>query len=341
MEALHSAGAARASFVPVWGGPNASTGGILTKTGGVTTGESMTGAGFVSTTVPTAPDAAVRPALIPASFRNGTGVAVTPTVIGRAQVAAREFAGTVGVYHEGGGFFARVSNLWRGFLSVFISKKEQENPEAVYEAAIDERVKKHGELRKAAGGIVFLRTKLTDELAAKQKELADIGKQLEIAVEGGDDDVALVLLERKGQLEKEIPEWQGNLEKIAAQAEEAKAGLVAFAADIDKLKRERTEMMAKKELAEARIKINDTLDGLSTDADIRALNGVRENIGKLQAQADMGAELKSDSLSAKLAKIKEKAGNAEARGQLEALKRQMAATRAGAAQTAESGGKPI
>ena len=36
------------------------------------------------------------------------------------------------------GFFQRISNLWRGFLSLWISNIEQENPEAVYEAAINE-----------------------------------------------------------------------------------------------------------------------------------------------------------------------------------------------------------
>ena len=39
------------------------------------------------------------------------------------------------------GFFDRLANVWRGFLSLWISDIEARNPEAVYEAAIDERVR--------------------------------------------------------------------------------------------------------------------------------------------------------------------------------------------------------
>ena len=36
------------------------------------------------------------------------------------------------------GFFDRLANVWRGFLSLWVSDIESRNPEAVYEAAIDE-----------------------------------------------------------------------------------------------------------------------------------------------------------------------------------------------------------
>ena len=54
------------------------------------------------------------------------------------------------------GFFQRLANLWNGFLSLWVSEAEARNPEAVYEAAINERVKKHKELKKAVSGIVYL-----------------------------------------------------------------------------------------------------------------------------------------------------------------------------------------
>ena len=42
---------------------------------------------------------------------------------------------------------------------------------------------------------------------------------------------------------------------MSAQADDAKAGLVAFQGEIEKLKREKHEMLAKKANAEARIQI--------------------------------------------------------------------------------------
>ena len=226
------------------------------------------------------------------------------------------------------GFFSRVGNLWKGFWGLFISDMEANNAEAVYESAIEERIQKHRELKKAVSGIVYLRNKLATELEQKQAALAEIQPQIPVAIEEGEDEAALVLIQKKDELNTAIAEIQTELEKVSAQADDAKAGLVAFQGEIEKLKREKHEMLAKKANAEARIQIQETLDGLSTDADIRALENVREGIDKLQAEADVGAEIDDSNLDAKLDEIKAKTATASARSQLEEMKKQMAAQKA-------------
>jgi phage shock protein A len=228
------------------------------------------------------------------------------------------------------GFFDRIANLWNGFWSLFLSNAENKNPELVYESAIDQRIKRHRELKQAVSGIVYLRNKLTTELETKERDLTDVSRQLPVAIESGDDDVALVLLQKKNELEREIETLKVEIEKVSKQAEESKEALVQFQAEIEKLRRERDSMLAKKATAEARIKIQETLDGLSTDADIKQLENVRTSIDKLQAQADTGSEIKGDSLDARLKKIREKTADATAKSQLDELKRQMAARQASA-----------
>ena len=228
------------------------------------------------------------------------------------------------------GFFSRIGQLWSGFTSLFVGNLEKRNPEAVFEAAIEERIKKHRDLKKAVSSIVFLRNKTQTELEDKEREMADIEAQIPIAVEEGEDEVAMVLLEKQEMLSARIAELQVELEKISAQAESSKESLVAFQADIKKLKREKIELLAKKQQAEARIKIQETLDGLSLDADVKALENVRENIGQLSAEADVGSELGESNLDAKLAKIKQKTGTASARRKLDELKKQQAAKKAAA-----------
>lgn len=228
------------------------------------------------------------------------------------------------------GFFDRVGNLWNGFWGRWLTTRETRNPEAVYEAAIDARIQKHRELKKAASGIVYLRNKLATELEGKERELADVLAQLPVAVESNDDEVALVLLTRKNELEAAVAQLKGELEQASKQAEDSKAAMVAFQAEIEKLKRERDGMLAKKATAEARIQIQETLDGLSTDADIKALDNVREHIHKLQAEADLTTEAKADGLDARLARVKERTQDASARAQLDELKKQMAARAAAA-----------
>ncbi len=223
------------------------------------------------------------------------------------------------------GFFERLAQVWKGFFGLWISDVEARNPEAVYEAAIEERIKKHRELKKAVSGIVYLRNKLQTELEQKTRELAEVNLQIPVAVEEGEDEAALVLIEKKDELESKIGELNMELEKVSGQAEDAKSGLLQFQAEIEKLKREKMEMLAKKANAEARLNIQETLDGLSTDADIKALENVRDSIEKKVAEADVGAEIKGESLDNKLAKIKAKTANAAAKAQLAEMKRQMAA----------------
>ncbi len=226
------------------------------------------------------------------------------------------------------GFFDRIGNLWKGFLSLWISDLESGNPEAVYESAIEERIKKHRELKKAVSGIVYLRNKLQTELETKQKALKEIQFQIPVAIEDGEDEAALVLIQKKDELTDAIASIQAELTKVSGQAEESKKGLISFQAEIEKLKREKHEMLAKKANAEARITIQETLDGLSTDADIKALENVREGIHKMVAEADVGAEISDSSLDSKLADIRAKAHDASARSQLEEMKKQMVAKKA-------------
>ena len=154
--------------------------------------------------------------------------------------------------------------------------------------------------------------------------------QLPVAIEDGEDEVALLLIQKKDQLTAEIERLSAELQKVSEQAEEAKSGLIQFQGEIEKLKHEKESMLAKKANAEARISIQETLDGLSTDADVKALDNVREHISKLQAEADIGAEIEGESLDTKLKKIKAKAADSTARSQLEQMKRQMAQRKAAA-----------
>jgi len=226
------------------------------------------------------------------------------------------------------GFFSRINNVWKGFLSIFISDLENNSAEAVYMSAIDERIKNAKKLREAVSGIIHSRNKLQSALEEKQATLAEIQKQIPVAIEEGEDEAALVLIQKKDSLTATIAEIQVDLEKVSAQAQDAKAGLLTFQGEIEKLKREKDEMLAKKASAEARIKIQESLDGLSTDADIRALDNVRDGIEKLQAEADVGKELSEDSLDSKLEEIKAKTATASARSQLDEMKKQMAAQKA-------------
>lgn len=220
-------------------------------------------------------------------------------------------------------FFSRVSNLWQGFLSLFVEGIENKNPEIVYESAINQRVLQYQKLMKAVSGIVYLRNKLEKELEEKMAKLKEVQQQLPIAVQEGDDEVSLVLIEQKNSLTTDIDRIQSELTKVSQQAEDAKASLITFQGEIEKLKAEKDTMLAKRENAIAQKKIQDQLSNLSVDADVKALNGVRESIHKLEAEVDIAKEVNSGNLDSKLKNIKAKAANVSAMNELEEMKKQM------------------
>src|SRR5438477_11592448 len=98
------------------------------------------------------------------------------------------------------GLFSRLGNLWKGFLSLWISDIEKEHPEIAYENAINSMIGKYSQLKKATAAIIRRREELTERLAQQQKELAQISADLSVAVETGQDDLSVVLIQKKNFL---------------------------------------------------------------------------------------------------------------------------------------------
>ncbi|MDB5107606.1 MAG: hypothetical protein JWM69_547, partial [Candidatus Binatus sp.] len=64
-------------------------------------------------------------------------------------------------------FLKRFFSLFGGKLSRWIKAREARDPEAVYEAAISDRVKRYQQLKTAAAGVIYMRTKLERDLKEK------------------------------------------------------------------------------------------------------------------------------------------------------------------------------
>ena len=99
-------------------------------------------------------------------------------------------------------------------------------------------------------------------------------------------------------------------------------------AEIRKLKAERDSMLAKMQSAQARLKIQEQLDGLSVDAEVKALENVREHIKNTIAEANLGKELSESSLDSKLEAVRSQVGDVQAKQQLAELKAKRAAAQA-------------
>jgi phage shock protein A len=229
---------------------------------------------------------------------------------------------------EGGGFFRRLSNLFSGFLNLWISDVEKEHPEIAYENAIDSMVEKYTKLKRATAAIIRRRDEIQERLTTQSNELAQVTQDLEVAVQTAKDDLALILIQKKNLLEKEVAELRADMESSAKDADSAKAALLQVQAEIKKLKSEKDSMLAKMESAKARVRIQEQLDGLSVDAEVKALDNVRTHIKNTIAQANLGKELAESSLDSRLAALRAQSGEVTARSQLDEMKAKLAAKKA-------------
>lgn len=226
------------------------------------------------------------------------------------------------------GFFGRLGNLWRGFWSIWISDREKANPEIAYENAINGMIEKYGGLKRATAAIIRRREDLEARFTDRSRELTQVSADLDTAVATNQDDLALVLIQKKGQLEAEVGELKNDLDGAMNEAESAKSSLIQVQGEIKKLKGEKDAMMARLRSAEAKLRIQDQLEGFSIEADVKALDNVREHIKNTVAQANLGKELAESSLDTRLERLRQQTGDVQARTELERLKAARAAAQA-------------
>lgn len=233
---------------------------------------------------------------------------------------------------SGSGFFARLSNLWSGFLSLWVSDLEKDHPEIAYENSINAMIDKYSKLKKATAAIIRRREDIESRLKDREKELAQVEADLNTAIESDEDELALILINKKNTLSGEVAELSADLDQARQDAEDAKSSLLNVQAEINKLKSEKDRMLAKMASAKARIQVQDQLEGLSVDAEVKALDNVREHINSLQAEAKLGKELAGESLDGRLKKLRQQTGDVTAKRELDELKAKRAAAKAAAAQ---------
>jgi phage shock protein A len=226
------------------------------------------------------------------------------------------------------GVISRIANLWRGFLSLWISDIEKEHPEIAYENAINSMVGKYAKLKSATAAIIRRREDMDERYKKTNADLAQTAAELNAAVETNQDDLAVVLIQKKNQLTVDLEELKTDMETARSDADSAKTSLIGVQSEIRKLKAERDTMLAKMQSAQARIRIQEQLDGLSVDEEVKALDTVRAHIKNTIAEANLGKELSDSSLDSRLATLKNQVGDVQARQELANIKARKAAQQA-------------
>jgi len=225
------------------------------------------------------------------------------------------------------GFFGRLRNLWKGFLSIWISDVEKNHPEIAYENAINSMIEKYTKLKQATAAIIRRREEIDNRLTEKQRELAQIDGDLNIAVETNQQDLGMVLIQKQKALTDEVESLKVEHSQALSDADSAKASLMQVQGEIKKLKSEKDNMLAKMASAEARLRVQESLEGLSVDSEVKALDNVRTHIKNTIAQANLNKELGETDLDAKLKALRAQTGDVTAKSEWERLQTARAAAK--------------
>jgi phage shock protein A len=217
----------------------------------------------------------------------------------------------------------RFTNLVRAMFGGWVRKSERRNPAAVYEQAIEDRARQYRELKEAVAGILYMRNKLEAEIHERRIEVARVEGDVRNAVDRGRDDLSLTLIEHKQRLAEDLERAERELDAVRCEADEAKTNLLRFREELRSLAREKGRMLATLANAVARRRLSEALEGLSVDADVRALEGVREHIARIATEGELDRELvgADDEMRVRLRAIRDEARHEAARRELDERKR--------------------
>ena len=222
------------------------------------------------------------------------------------------------------GLLARFANLLRASFGAWIRRSERQNPAAVYEQAIEDRTRQYRDLKEAVAGILYMRNKLEAEIHERRVEIARLHDDIKQAIRRGQDDLSITLIEQKQLLEGELERAEREVDGVRGEAEEAKVNLVRFREEIRSLMREKGRMLATLANATTRRRLTEALEGLSVDADMRALEAVREHIARMATESSLDREIGADDgTRQRIRAIRDEARHDAARRELDALKQSL------------------
>jgi len=218
--------------------------------------------------------------------------------------------------------FNRIANLISGFFNSLLGGIEKSNPELVYEQAIDNKITQHNKLRKAVASLTMMRNKTLNSLEEERSKLEEINLYLESSLSENDDESSVMLLEQKNETEDRLLILEKEFSIIDEQTNDAMQSLASHREEIDKLKREKSFKLAQHKAAELKNQAFEQINGISEDADSKAIENIREEIDSEVAKANLNSEMNKNSYSFKMKALKTNSSKLKAQKQLEALKQQ-------------------
>ncbi len=233
------------------------------------------------------------------------------------------------------GFFSRLANLFRIRANAALDKAE--DPGQVMDYSYSKQIEQLQQLRRSIADVVTNEKRLEMQQSQLIEKINKLDQQAMQALQANREDLARMALQRKEALLVQIQSYEQQLAQLKEQEEKLLAMERTISARVEAFRTQKEMVKAQYSAAQAQVKINETITGISeemTEMNL-AMQRAQDKVLTMQARAnamealiDQGALSEqgmlgagsSDTLDRELQKISTEQ-NVEA--QLQAMKQRM------------------
>ncbi|MDG2991266.1 PspA/IM30 family protein [Candidatus Synechococcus calcipolaris G9] len=216
------------------------------------------------------------------------------------------------------GLFDRISRVIRSYLNALVGSAE--DPEKILDQTLIEMQDNLVQLRQAVAQAIASQKRLEQQFNQNEKQAHEWEGRAKLALQKGDEALALEALNRKQTATSAALALKGQLEQSLGQVKTLKTQMIALESKIAEAKTKKDMLVARARAAKASEQINQAIGKVGTNSSMAAFERMEDQVLQMEAQSQAVAELSTDSLEAKFAEL-ESGGSAEA--ELAALKQQL------------------
>ncbi len=206
--------------------------------------------------------------------------------------------------------FNRIIRYLKGLLGFKLDQLE--DPEILLAQAQQEMREAQAKNRERAVQAITAKNNLQAEVDKTQKMVDNLQAKAELALKGGDRDLARQLLVEKGQYETALTSLKGSLDQALQTTEAVK---VAMRREEDRIRSKTAQALSMKaqwKQAQIENSMNKALEGMSADGTDQAFERAAAKISNARSEGQARTELARDSITGKIAGLDDAQANSQA-----------------------------
>lgn len=221
------------------------------------------------------------------------------------------------------GFFARLGRLFRGFLSLFVSGMEEQNPKLLLEDLKNQLNQAKIKYNTTTANIIAREKVAAAKLKSAQKEVDDVRRLIQEAKRQNNRELALQLLIQEENLTGSLQTTQAAYDSIKAEADHARREFDTFQSEMYQKLSQIEQLKTQADLADLKRDMNSLRSNYQTEGGAGKLNETMKRTeeiiqGRL-AKEEAVAELGKNSVDSQIRDLRASANRSRAEERLAAL----------------------